>query len=190
MLLDIARKPFKFIVIGGWAAYLWTALHKSKDIDIALIRIKDIDYLKQKYALSKNDNLKKYGININEIDIDIYVPYYSKLAIPVEELDKYIAKVQGLTVLKPEALVITKQGAEIERGESVKGIKDRVDIMALLLFTDFNFKIYFELLKRYKLNNYYARLMSIINNFKEYEYLGLNPREFKLKKNNVLKKLK
>ena len=57
--LVLLKKEFKFILIGGWAAYLHTGLHKSKDIDI----IVDYDVLKkleQKYDLIKNNNLKKY----------------------------------------------------------------------------------------------------------------------------------
>lgn len=189
LLIKISKEPFKFIVIGGWAVYLWTKLHKSKDIDIALTEIKELDYLKQ-YTLKKNDNLKKYEIIFDEIDVDIYVPYFSKLTIPVEDLTAYTAKIEGLTVLKPEVLLILKQGAEFERKESVKGTKDQIDIMALLLYADMNFKLYFDLLKKYRLENYFARLKSIINNFSEYDYLELNPRQFKMKKSELLKKLR
>ena len=189
LLINISKEPFKFIVIGGWAAYLWTKLHKSKDIDIVIADIKEIDYLKQKYNLKKNDNLKKYEISFEDIDVDIYVPYFSKLPIPVEDLANYTARVEGLTVLKPEALMILKQGAEIKRKETVKGTKDQIDIMALLIYTNFNAKHYFELLKKYKLENYFSRLKNIINNFKEYNYLELNPRQFKMRKKKVLEKL-
>ena len=27
-------KKINFVLIGGWASYLWTSSHKSKDIDI------------------------------------------------------------------------------------------------------------------------------------------------------------
>ena len=189
LLIKISKEPFKFIIIGGWAAYLWTKLHKSKDIDIVIADIKEIDYLKQKYNLKKNDNLKKYEINFDEIDLDIYVPYFSKLSIPVEDLASYAAKVEGFSVLKPEALLILKQAAELERKESVKGTKDQIDIMALLFYADINVKVYFDLLKKYKLENYFSRLKSIINNFKEYSYLELNPRQFKMRKKKVLEKL-
>ena len=189
LLIKISKEPFKFIVIGGWAAYLWTNLHKSKDIDIAITNIKEIDYLKQQYNLKKNDNLKKYEISFDEIDLDIYVPHFSKLPIPIEDLTSYAAKVEGLSVLKPEALLILKQAAELERKESVKGTKDQIDIMALLFYADVNIKMYFDLLKKYKLENYFSRLKSIINNFKNYSYLELNPRQFKMRKKELLGRL-
>jgi len=189
LLIKISKEPFKFIVIGGWAVYLWVKLHKSKDIDIALADINELDYLRQ-YTLKKNDTLRKYEIIFDEIDVDIYVPYFSKLTIPVEDLTAYTAEVEGFTVLKPEPLLILKQGAELDRKESVKGTKDRIDIMALLFYADMNFKMYFDLLEKYKLENYFPRLKTIINNFKEYNYLGLNPRQFKVKKNELLKKVR
>ncbi|MBI1935888.1 hypothetical protein HYS31_05595 [Candidatus Woesearchaeota archaeon] len=190
LLTKISKEPFKFIVIGGWAAYLWTKLHKSKDIDIAITNLKELQYLKQKYALKKNDNLKKYEISFKEIDLDIYAAYFSKLPIPIEDLPQYTAKIEGFVVLKPEALLILKQGAELERKESPKGAKDQIDIMALLFYTDIDASLYFDLLKKYNLENYFIRLKSIINNFKDYNYLNLNPRQFKLKKKEALVKLK
>ena len=190
LLIKLSREKFKFIVIGGWATYLWTKLHKSKDIDIALTDIKDINFLKQKYNLKKNDHLKKYEISFDEIDVDVYMPYYSKLSIPIEHLRIYTTKVEGLTVPKPEALIILKQGALEDREESVKGMKDQIDIITLLFFTDIDLKLYFKLLKKYKLEYYLTKLKTLVNNFKDYQQLNLTPREFTLKKKNILENLR
>ena len=186
ILIKISKEPFKFIVIGGWATYLWTKQHKSKDIDIALVDIKQIDYLKKIYNLNKNENLKKYEVKFGDIDLDIYVPYFSKLSIPIEDLKDLSTKIEGFTVPIPESLLILKQGAEIDRKESVKGTKDQIDIMSILIFTKFDFKIYFKLLKEYKLENFSKRLRIIINEFKDYNYLNLTPRKFKLKKKELV----
>ena len=190
ILTNISKEKFKFIVIGGWAAYLWTKAHKSKDIDIALIDIKDLDYLKQKYNLKKNDRLKKYEISFDEIDVDIYTPYFSELPIPIEDLKHYSVKIEGLNVVKQELLLILKQGAELDREKSIKGEKDRIDIMTLIFFADIDLRLYYKLLKKYKLENYFTRLKKIIINFKDYDYLNVNPREFKIKKNKILEELK
>ena len=189
-LVQLREKKFDFIVIGGWAAYLWTGLHKSKDIDIAIKNFEDLALVKEKYNLIKNDHLKKYEIKIEEIDIDIYVPFFSKLAIPVEEISKHTTKIQNFEIVKQEILLILKQGAEQDRENSVKGEKDRIDIMALLGYANINFKDYFKLLKEYKLEFFYERLKKIISNFKEIKYINMNPREFKLKKEEIIGKLK
>ena len=189
LLKELSKKDFKFIVIGGWAAYLWTKLHKSKDIDIIVPDFKDLEYLKKNYDLRKNDSLKKYEIKFEEIDVDIYVPYYSKLALPVEEIKGLITKIENMQVVKPEILLVLKQGAELDRKDSVKGSKDRIDIMALLIFSEIDFKKYNSLLEKHNLKHYLDRLFSIINNFDGIKYLELNPREFKLKKGELLRKL-
>ena len=187
-LLQEIRRKYCFILIGGWAVYLWTKRQKSKDIDIA-IDINELQKFKQQ-NLAKNDNLKKYEVKSGEIDIDIYVAHYSKLAIPIEDLRNYSTKVEGFDVAYPEALLILKQGAEIDRGNSVKGEKDRLDIISLLFFYEIDFKRYNAILKRYKLESYVERLINLVRAFADYNALNLTPREFKLKKEKVLKELR
>lgn len=189
ILKELTKKPVEFTLIGGWAAYLWTKLHKSKDIDI-IVDIDNLRYFKENYDLRKNDRLKRYEVKFQEIDLDIYVPHFSKLAIPAEDVLQYTTKIQNIRVVVPEVLLILKQGAEIERKESVKGGKDRVDIMTLVFFADIDFDKYYSLLKKYKIEGFCKRLKEIINNFRDIEHLWLNPREFKLRKNEVLKKLR
>ena len=190
ILQQLKKEKFSFILIGGWAAFLWTKLHKSKDIDIVIRNFDDLNYLKARYALLKNNALKKYEIKFEEIDIDIYLPFYSKLTIPAEDIKKYATKIENFEVVKPEALLILKQGAELDRKDSVKGEKDKIDILTLLFYSEINFKEYFNILKHYKLQHFYERLKTILANFKEINYLNLNPKEFKKKKKEILEKLK
>jgi len=187
-LLKEVNKKIKFTLIGGWAVYLWAKSHKSKDIDI-VVDFKELEKIKLEYDLKKNDNLKKYEIIIEEIDIDIYVPYYSKLAVPIGDIINNCAKVENFNVAKPEILLILKQSAELDRADSEKGLKDRIDILDILFRCGINFDEYRNKLKKYRLMHYKERLIKILNEFKELKYLNLNPREFKLKKNEILNKL-
>lgn len=59
-----------FVLIGGWATYLYTKALKSKDIDIA-IDYPALSALKNAYDVQKNDR---------------YLPHYSKLGISVEKI--------------------------------------------------------------------------------------------------------
>jgi len=190
ILMRLKNENFDFIVIGGWAAYLWTKLHKSKDIDMVIKENKDLNFLKKNYDLRKNDNLKKYEVKFEEIDLDIYVPYYSKLAIPVEEIKKYSTRIQGFDVVNSEVLLILKQGAEKDREFSIKGEKDRIDIVSLILYSEIDFKEYHKLIEKYQLIDYYTKLLKIIKNFKEIKYLNLNLREFRLRKTKIIEELK
>ncbi len=190
-LLIELTKEFNFIIIGGWATYLHTKTLKSKDIDIVV----DFDTLEKlgiKYILKKNTNLKKYEIIVDEISVDIYVPFFSKFVIPLNELEKHYTSVQGMKVVSPEALLILKQQAELERKDSVKGQKDRTDLMNILMNSNVEIKKYFDLIKKYGLKDYPSRLREIIKSAKkEFEYLGIKDlRKIKLIKKNLVEKLK
>ncbi|MBS3138373.1 hypothetical protein J4207_01570 [Candidatus Woesearchaeota archaeon] len=190
VLQDLKKEQFRFVVIGGWAAYLWTKQHKSRDIDVVLPDIKDLGFLKQKYTLNKNDNLKKYEIKFDEIDVDIYVPHFSKLTLPVEEIMLHTGKVEGFEVVLPEILLILKQGAELDRQYSIKGQKDRIDIMTLLCFSRLNLNEYHKLLKKYNLDNFWQRLKQIITTFEDVRHLNLTVHHYSKIKKQLLQRLK
>ncbi|MBU7048475.1 MAG: hypothetical protein HXS54_18745 [Theionarchaea archaeon] len=187
-VLQKISKEFDFVLIGGWAVYLWTNSQKSKDVDI-IIEYETLDYLKSNYYLKKNDHLKKYEIIIDEVDIDIYLPYFSNLGIPVEEIIMHKVKVKGFTTLPPELLLILKQRAEIDRRDSVKGQKDSVDILNLLMSLDIDWEKYREYVETYNLREYKRELFHIINTFDMLEYVGMNPREYKVWKKDILENL-
>lgn len=189
VLLEINEK-FDFILIGGWATYLHTKSIKSKDIDM----ITDYDVLEQlklAHDLKKNQRLKKYEMIVDEISVDIYVPYYSDLVLPVEDLNEYTDSIEGIKVLNPEALLILKQKAEMDRSHSVKGQKDRTDILNLLINADVDLEKYGEILSEHNLEKYRERLSEIVREAeKEFSYLGIeNLRKRKLLKKEIIEKL-
>ena len=187
-VLQEIRKKHKFILIGGWAVYLWTRQQKSKDIDI-IVDIQELQKLK-KENLSKNDNLKKYEIKTGEIDIDIYVPHFSKLTIPLEDMKNYTSEIEGFTVASKEVLLILKQGAEKERGNSVKGEKDQIDIVSLLFFSDIDFNKYKTILKKYRFEVYIDWILSLLRAFSDYNCINMTPREFKQKKMKLINEIR
>ena len=138
-LLTELKKQFKFTLIGGWAVYFYTNSLKSKDIDM-IVDFSELEQLRKEFPIEKNERLKKYQIKIEEIDIDIYMPFYSDLGLPVEEIIKKTTLVNGFVLLEKEVLLITKLKAYQDRGASVKGQKDLIDIISLVLLEDFDFK--------------------------------------------------
>ena len=189
--LVLLKKEFDFILIGGWAAYLHTCLHKSKDIDI-IVDYTTLKKLEQEYDLVKNNRLKKYEIKSGKFDIDIYVPYFSDLAIPLDDLINQTTIIKGIQTLKPEPLLILKQGAEIDRRNSIKGEKDAIDIITIILHSDINWKTYTKLLKKYKKEKFKDELTFVINNFsdKNIHYLGVDFNKFKKWKKEIIELLK
>ncbi|MEK6835214.1 MAG: hypothetical protein AABX61_03055 [Nanoarchaeota archaeon] len=188
-ILKEIKREFDFILIGGWATYIYTKSLKSKDIDI-IVDFDNLNIIRKKYNLIKNDNLKKYEIKIEEIDIDIYVKYFSKLPLPMEEIEKNINFIGGFKLVKPEILLILKQAAEKNRENSEKGEKDRIDIMGLLVNLDIDFNLYKKLIKEYKLDDYRSILIKIITGFRDLERLNLNVKNYKKIKLKLIKNLK
>jgi len=190
VLINLTKK-YDFVIIGGWATYLLTKAIKSKDIDI-VVDFEELEKFKMDFNLKKNIHLKKYEAIKDDISIDIYVPFFSELIIPAEDMIKNTISVQGIKIVRPELLLILKQQAEFERKDSIKGLKDRVDILNIIINSEIDLKKYFTFIKKYNLKKYPKRLIDITQTSKkEFEYLGVkNPRKIKLIKKDLIKKLK
>lgn len=181
-----------FVVIGGWAAWLWTKQHKSRDIDI-VVDFKELGRLREKYDVSKNERLKKYEIRLGDFDVDIYTPFYSKLELPAEELLLEKVKIESIRTISCESPLILKQGAEIDRRGTVKGRKDMIDIMALLLWAPINLQDYFGKLENHgkeKLREELIREIGLFNPAESEKYLGIKLNEFARRKKELVKKVK
>ncbi len=187
-LLELNKK-FKIMVIGGWAAFLWTKTHKSKDIDV-IVDYEELQKLASEYRLEKNERLKKYEVKMEQFDVDVYLPKFSKLALPVEEVIKHKAKIDGITTVECEVLVILKQGAEIARRGSIKGRKDAIDLLTLLIRAPFDCGKYAQLLERHGLEGYWKELAGVVKKFsrEDLQFVGMNEYEFSKWKKEFLTK--
>ncbi len=188
-LQELKRMKLKFILIGGWACYLWTKAQKSKDIDI-IVDLEELYKFKGMFSLRKNPRLKRYEAVVDGVDIDIYVPHYSKLALPVKFIIKESTMFEGFDVCKPEALLILKQQAEFARKNSEKGLKDRIDIMGLLIKTDFDFAKYLNIVKEFHLEHFRKRLIEIVSSFREYSYLNMSWQKLRKERQKILSNIK
>lgn len=180
-ILQQLKRQYEFILIGGWAVYLYSHQLKSKDIDI-IIEYETLEQLRQAYALQKNDRLKKYEIHLEEIDVDIYVPFFSNLGLPVAEIKAYGQTIEGFVVPKKELLLILKQKAWRDRRGSLKGEKDEVDILSLVA-QEIDWKSYRQQINYYQLQTYSNDLIDLLHHRTAVAELGLNAHHYaKLKK--------
>lgn len=182
------REEADFVLIGGWAVYLYSKLHKSKDIDI-IIDYDVLGELKARYAIEKNDRLSKYEIKLEKFDIDVYLPGYSRLTIPAEDiLSDYKRELDGFVVPTPEALLTLKLGALIERRDSIKGSKDQIDALGMLFYSGIDLNRLDKILKRYGLGDYFRVLQNLLRTFDKdmLKYLNLNEKSYsKLKREGL-----
>lgn len=186
ILKELQRK-FKFILIGGWAVWLYTKNLKSKDIDL-ICDFEELSKFKEKYEVFKNNRLKKYETKIEDVDVDIYLPYFSNPGIKAEEMVQFVESREGFKVPRPEILLILKQKAYKERVGSPRGEKDKLDIISLLLL-DLDFNFYKKILKKYKLNGLKKDLIELLKNTSEVKEFNLNRQKMAKIKKGVFNQL-
>lgn len=180
--LQNLQKTVNFILIGGWAVYLYAKTLKSKDIDI-IIDYNQLPALKNLYGLFKNDRLKKYEAVREEVQIDIYLPHYSRLGIPVEDLIPNVKSVEGFKLLEPNFLTALKIYTLAQRGRSPKGRKDFLDLLAMIVAKKCDLTEVLKIAKRYGLQLELETFKTFLDEQDEIPELNLNPHYYsKLKK--------
>ena len=92
---------------------------------------------------------------------------------------KTLAITDGMTGLYNHRYFLERINEEFERTRRYKRS------LSLIMIDVDHFKKYNDILKKYKLEHFRARLKQIIINFKDIKYLDLNPRQFKLKKEEL-----
>lgn len=188
-ILQELKKKFKFILIGGWAVFLYTKSLKSKDIDI-IIDYDELGKIKKEYDVFKNDRLKKYEIKIKGIDVDIYLPHFSDLGLKAEKIQNYYQSVEGFLVLVPEVLLILKIYAYNGRKGTTKGRKDLIDIFSLLKNAEIDWRKYKEIIKKYNLEKLNDDFKNLVSSAKTIPELNLLSHKISKLKKETLNNLK
>lgn len=172
-ILQKIKKDYHFVLIGGWAVWLYAQSLKSKDIDI-IINFSELEKFRQKFTVNKNERLKKYEVKNEEVDIDIYVPHYSELGLPIQEIISYAQQADGFSLPIPEILLILKQITAKNRQGTSKGEKDRIDIISLINVDLINWQKYLELTKKFQLLRFKLDLVDLLKTVYEVDQLNLN----------------
>lgn len=185
LALKKLKTELSFILIGGWAVYLYTKSLKSKDIDI-IVNYDQIEKLKVNYQLTKNNRLKKYEARHEEIQIDVYLPHFSELGIPVNQIQQNTQTKEAFSLPTPEILLALKLFAFKERGLSAKGQKDKVDIISLLLLPNIDQKKFRNLLQQFSLK---TALENLLLQTYQVPELNISQHTWSRKKREILKNL-
>lgn len=187
-ILQNLKSQLDFVLIGGWAVYLYTKALKSKDIDM-IVSYDQLDILRKNFSFIKNDRLKKYEARSEEVQIDIYLPYYSNLGIPVEEIIKQTKKVETFSLPSAEILLLLKQYAYKQRKLSIKGQKDKLDIISLLSKQTLNWHNYRSQLTKHHLSYMQSDLVDLLKETTKMTELGINEHHLSKLKKKILTEL-
>lgn len=170
-----------FVLIGGWGVYFWTRKLKSRDIDVYVDQENfyklQSELTLRSYALKRNVRLLKFEALISDVEVDVYTPFMSRLAVPCLDVFSRVlySVVEGFKVAFPEVLLLLKAQVARERWHAEKGLKDRVDIISLLKFADVKRDLLEQMLREYdvqgKLRDTIKRVIS--ESRIEYRLLGL-----------------
>jgi hypothetical protein len=179
------KKKYRFILIGGWAVFLYTRALKSKDIDLVM-EYEELERIKSEFTVGKNERLKKYEARSEEAEIDIYVPFYSDPGIPAEEIKKFTSQIEGFIVAEKEVLAILKQKAFLGRQNSPKGRKDLIDLISLFRLPDFDWQKHQRLVRGYNLKTEAEMVTSFVRQTSSLEELNLNTNQMAGLKRKIL----
>ena len=128
------------ILIGGWATFVRVGGEISLDIDLITSQESrhKLEQLMTDLSPSNNHQGRKLRATIDDVHLDIYLPFESqlgsKLRLKVEVLAEYPDEIsfEKWTLLRLEAHIATKMAALLDRHFSEKGQKDAREILALL----------------------------------------------------------
>jgi predicted nucleotidyltransferase len=142
--ITLAQKEhnFSFVLIGGWAVWVYSRYLKSKDIDII---IKPEDFFKLKnffinlgFSETGGKHLNKKGFvklfEDDKIEIDVYTEKIAHTDVKQILKNSVKKKINGIeiNVASITDLFILKVIALLDRIGSAKGEKDISDLIALL----------------------------------------------------------
>ena len=128
------------ILIGGWATFVRVGGEISLDIELITSQESrhKLEQLMTDLSPSNNHQGRKLRATIDDVHLDIYLPYESqlggKLRLKVEVLAEYPDELsfEKWTLLRLEAHIATKMAALLDRHFSEKGQKGAREILALL----------------------------------------------------------
>lgn len=144
------------ILIGGWATFIRVGGEISLDIDLITSQESrhKLEQLMTDLSPSHNHQGRKLRATIDNVHLDIYLPYESQLGdrlrLKVEVLAEYPdqLKFEKWTLLRLEAHIATKMAALLDRHFSEKGQKDAREILALLKLENVDPTVAAEILQR------------------------------------------
>lgn len=144
------------ILIGGWATFIRVGGEISLDIDLITSQESrhKLEQLMTDLSPSHNHQGRKLRATIDNVHLDIYLPYESQLGdrlrLKVEVLAEYPdqLKFEKWTLLRLEAHIATKMAALLDRHFSEKGQKDAREVLALLKLENVDPTVAAEILQR------------------------------------------
>lgn len=130
----------EIVLIGGVATYLHVQrrprshlpLEMTHDTDAA-ISARGMGSLRDELPVTTNPRLHKEQVIVEDVDVDLYPQFVSRLRFSYEDLAPYAQRYRGFQIASVPQLLLLKLDAYEDRKGSAKGAKDRRDVGKLLV---------------------------------------------------------
>jgi hypothetical protein len=166
------------VFIGGVAVYLHARRARtsvppeaSYDADFMISR-SDFGILKDLEEVTSNPRLGRHQMLSEGVEFDVYVERGNRLIVPYDEVAAHAASVDGLRLACLEHLLVLKLEALRHRSHSLKGDKDRRDVVQIGLMLGRGVRR--KLLEPYLRGDHVELLVDVAGSALFYEMCGNN----------------
>ena len=137
--LGLLQKEVDFVLIGGWAVYLYVEAQKNQDIDI-VIDTNQLNYFR-KFGISDYENSRIKHSEIGRTVVDLFIEEYMDKDMPFPTkviLNNYV-RIGNIKVVEKNLLLLLKLWRYFSADE-IKHRKDVVDVVSLLFYGGIDLK--------------------------------------------------
>lgn len=191
--LQLLAGKVDFVLIGGWAVYLYTNVQRSEDVDIA-IRYSDVPFFRG-YGIEEYEGINiKYSV-IDGTVVDLFIEEYADkdLPIPVSDIFKNYTILGGnIKTVNKELLLLLKLWGYF-REDEIKLRKDIVDVMSLLLYGGIDIDKFGTMLREYKIKK--RRSVDVVLEYLDkgetlLDYIGMESDRYRREKEALKKDIR
>lgn len=183
-LLRSMPKELDFVLIGGWAVYMYIGAQKSQDIDI-VIGYDHINYFRQ-FGINEYRGGKVRYSNVNGVIVDLFIEDYIDTDMPFPSAiigDNYV-KIENIKVVDKNLLLLLKLWGYFSADE-IKHRKDIIDVVSLLFYGGIDLRNVKEYADRFRIGKRKSSDAML-----EYLDIGSTLSEFIVEKESEYEKLK
>lgn len=190
--LQFIAGKIDFVLIGGWAVYLYTDAQRSEDVDIA-VGIPALKFFKD-YGIRDYEGINiKYSV-VDGTVVDLFIQEYADrdLPLPVKEiLEDYTMFMGNIKTVNREMLLLLKLWGYFREDET-KLRKDIIDVISLMLYGDINIKKFGALLKKHRIAK--RRGIDVLLEYLDkgdtlLDYIDMESREYRKRKDELKKEI-
>jgi len=129
---------------------------------------------------------EKYEAVRDVVQMDIYLPHYSHLGIAVAEIQQHTEDRESFRLIDPNYLFALKVYALAQRGHSVKGRKDFLDIISLHSAGICNLPFIATLLREHKLEKEKTEFVQFLHESTQLPELNISSHRYAKFKREIL----